>query len=134
VTASRTRQRIERLLDAAKALKYRTGENPAAWRGNLKHLLQSPRKLNKKKGHTSLPYAKMPALMIELQNDPAPVARCVEVAILTVTRSQEIRLMEWSEIDFDKKTWLITAEKMKIKDDGEQKPKNHLVPLTDQAI
>jgi hypothetical protein len=30
VTASRTRQRIERLMDAAKALKLRTGENPAA--------------------------------------------------------------------------------------------------------
>jgi integrase len=134
VTASRTRQRIERLLDAAKALKYRTAENSAAWRGNLKHLLQSPRKLNKKKGHTSLPYAKAPALMVGLQNDPAPVARCVEVAVLTVTRSQEIRLMEWDEVDFDKKTWLIPAEKMKIKGDEEQKPKKHLVPLTDQTV
>ena len=50
VTASRTRQRIERLMDAAKALKLRSGENPAAWRGNLKHLLPSPRKLHRKKG------------------------------------------------------------------------------------
>ena len=53
VTASRTRQRIERLMDAAKALRLCTGENPAAWRGNLKHLLPSPRKLNRKKGHRS---------------------------------------------------------------------------------
>jgi integrase len=60
------------------------------------------------------------------------VARCVEVAILTVARSQEIRLMEWEEIDFDKKTWLVPAEKMKIK--GGDTPKPHLVPLTKQAI
>jgi integrase len=132
VTASRTRQRIERLLDAAKALRYRTGDNPAVWRGNLKYLLTSPRKLHRKKGHKSLPYEKAPALMAALQNDPGPVARCVETAILTMARSQEIRLMEWSEIDFDKKTWLCPAEKMKIKGGDEGRP--HLVPLTDQAI
>jgi integrase len=127
VTASRTRQRIERVLDAAKVLRYRTGENPAVWRGNLKHLLPSPRKLNRKKGHASVPYEKAPALMAELHNDPGRVARCVEVCVLTVTRSQEIRLMEWSEIDFDKKTWAIPAAKMKL-------DRPHLVPLTDQAI
>jgi integrase len=132
VTASRTRQRIERLMDAAKALQYRTGENPARWRGNLKHLLPSPRKLNRKTGHASVPYAKAPALMVELQNDPGPVARCVEVAILTVARSQEIRLMEWSEIDSHKETWLCPAEKMKIK--GGDEPRPHLVPLSDQAV
>lgn len=135
VTAMRTRQRIERLLDAAKALKLRVGENPAMWRGNLKYLLPSPRKLNRQKskgGHAAIPYGKTPALMVELRYDAGVVARCVEVGILTATRSQEIRLMEWSEIDFDKRTWLIPAEKMKIK--GEVKPKPHLVPLSDQAI
>jgi len=126
VTASRTRQRIERVLEAAKVLKYRTGENPAIWRGNLKHLLPSPRKLHRKQGHASLPYAKAPALMAELHNDPGPVARAVEVCILTVARSQEIRLMEWSEIDFDKKTWRVPPAKMKAKG-------AHLVPLSDQA-
>jgi hypothetical protein len=69
VTASRTRQRIERLMDAAKALRLRTGENPAAWRGNLKHLLPSPRKLNRKKGHRSAPYTKMPGMMTGLRYD-----------------------------------------------------------------
>ena len=63
ITADRTRQRIEKLLDAAKVEKLRSGENPAAWRGNLKFVLPSARKLNKKKGHASVPYAKAPALM-----------------------------------------------------------------------
>jgi integrase len=132
ITASRTRQRIERLMDAAKALKLRTGENPAAWRGNLKHLLPSPRKLHRKKGHRSAPYTKMPQMMTGLRYDPGNAARCTEVGILTVSRSQEIRLMEWTELDFEAKTWMVPAEKMKIK--GELEPKPHLVPLSDQAI
>ena len=132
VTASRTRQRIERLMDAAKALKLRTGENPAAWRGNLKHLLPSPRKLHRKKGHRSAPYTKMPQMMTGLQYDGGVAARCVEIGILTVARSQEIRLMEWDELDFEAMTWVVPAEKMKIK--GELEPKPHLVPLSDQAI
>jgi integrase len=132
ITANRTRERIEKLLDAAKVEKYRTGDNPARWRGNLKFVLPSARKLNKKRGHASVPYAKAPALMVELHNDAGRVARCVEVGILTVARSQEIRLIEWTEIDFEKKTWLCPAEKMKIK--GGDEPRPHLVPLSDQAI
>jgi integrase len=132
VTASRTRQRIERLMDAAKALKLRMGENPAAWRGNLKHLLPSPRKLHRKKGHRSAPYTKMPQMMTGLRYDGGVAARCVESCILTVARSQEIRLMEWDELDFEAMTWMVPAEKMKVK--GGLEPKPHLVPLSDQAI
>jgi integrase len=115
ISANRTRERIEKLLDAAKVEKYRTGDNPAAWRGNLKFVFPSARKLNKKKGHASVPYAKAPALLAALRYETGTVARCVEVGILTVARSQEIRKMEWTELDFDKRTWLCPAEKMKIK-------------------
>lgn len=38
-TASRIRGRIERILDWARVMKYRAGENPARWRGHLDHLL-----------------------------------------------------------------------------------------------
>ena len=38
-TASRVRGRIEKVLDYAKARKFRQGENPAAWRGNLALML-----------------------------------------------------------------------------------------------
>lgn len=34
-TASRVRMRIEAVLDSAKVLGWRSGENPAVWRGNL---------------------------------------------------------------------------------------------------
>jgi len=36
------------------------------------------------------------------------------------------------ELDFEALTWMVPAEKMKIK--GELEPKPHLVPLSDQAI
>jgi hypothetical protein len=39
VTASRLRGRIERVLDAARSRGFRTGENPARWRGHLDQLL-----------------------------------------------------------------------------------------------
>jgi integrase len=128
ITADRTRQRLERLFDAAKALKLRTGDNPAAWRGNLKPLLPSARKLNKlkKKGHASVPYQKAPALLTALRYDVGTSARCVEVGILTVARSQEIRRMKWTELDVDARTWRCPAINMKMK-------KDHLVPLSDQA-
>jgi hypothetical protein len=48
-TAARLRGRIERVLDAAKALGHRTGENPALWRGHLKNLL--PRRQKLSRGH-----------------------------------------------------------------------------------
>ena len=43
-TASRVRGRIERVLNAAKAERLRTGENPAAWRGHLDATLPKPEK------------------------------------------------------------------------------------------
>jgi hypothetical protein len=89
VTAPRIRQRIERVLDAAKALKLRCGENAAAWRGNLKVLLPSVRKIRKRKPLTSMPYAKAPALMTALSYDFGNSARCVEVGILTVRAAKK---------------------------------------------
>lgn len=40
-TATRVRQRIEAVLDAAHAAGFRKMENPARWRGRLQHLLPS---------------------------------------------------------------------------------------------
>src|SRR5712671_1089860 len=54
-TASRVRGRIEKVLDAAKAKGFRSGENPARWRGNLDHLL--PKRSNLARGHhAAMPY------------------------------------------------------------------------------
>ena len=52
-TASRLRGRIESVLDWAKVSKYREGENPAAWQGNLKHALPAPGKVQKVEHHAA---------------------------------------------------------------------------------
>lgn len=46
-TASRVRGRIESVLDWATVRKYRTGENPARWKGHLDKLLPPPSKIQK---------------------------------------------------------------------------------------
>jgi DNA invertase Pin-like site-specific DNA recombinase len=44
-TASRLRGRIEAVLNAAKAHGLRSGENPAAWRGHLEPIAETPKAL-----------------------------------------------------------------------------------------
>ncbi|MFP6741452.1 MAG: integrase arm-type DNA-binding domain-containing protein [Alphaproteobacteria bacterium] len=46
-TATRVRGRIEAILDWAKARGYRSGENPARWRGHLENLLPKASKVRK---------------------------------------------------------------------------------------
>jgi hypothetical protein len=58
-TASRIRGRIEAVLDAAKAQGHRSGENPAAWRGHLSHLLPKRPKL-KRGHHAAMAYRDIP--------------------------------------------------------------------------
>jgi Arm DNA-binding domain len=54
-TASRLRQRIEKILDFAKVRGYRDGENPARWRGHLDKLLPPISKVHRVKHHAALP-------------------------------------------------------------------------------
>ena len=57
-TASRVRQRVEAVLNRATALGYRSGDNPARWRGHLDHILPAQRKVATVRHHPALPYAK----------------------------------------------------------------------------
>jgi hypothetical protein len=57
-TASRLRGRIESVLDFATVRGWRTGENPASWRGHLDHLLPARSKLAKVAHHAALPGAR----------------------------------------------------------------------------
>ena len=113
-TAARLRGRIEAVLDAAKAKGLRSGENPAAWKGNLKHLLPARRKLTRGH-HAALPYKEMPAFMAQLRASEGVTARVVEFAILTAGRSNEVRSAEWNEIEAEAKVWTVPAARMKTR-------------------
>src|SRR5262249_24520518 len=90
VTAKRVRENIEAVLDYAKAHDYRTGENPARWKGHLKNMLAKPRKLHKRNHHPALPYAEIGTFMAKLRTYRGRDADALEFAILTAARVNEL--------------------------------------------
>jgi integrase len=123
-TASRVRSRMEAVLGWAKVKGYRAGDNPAAWKSNLQHLLSSPDKVQEEAHHPSLPYDKMARFMAKLRDIQAnnlryrrstSPAMALEFAILTCMRTNPVICAEWSEIDEDNKLWTSSAEHMKGK-------------------
>ena len=126
-TASRVRNRIELILDSAKARGLRSGENPAAWRGHLDKLLPSRAKVRTVQHFAALDYHAVGAFLTELRQQASPAPRALEFAILTATRSGEAMGAAWDEIDIDEKLWTIAAERTKAR-------KEHRVPLSDAAL
>lgn len=125
-TASRVRQRVERILDAATVKGFRAGDNPARWRGNLEHLLPSQSKVAIKH-HKALPVADLPGFMVKLRKRRGVAARALEFLILTAARTSEIIGARWSEIDFANGLWTVPASRMKA-------GKEHIVPLPQAAL
>lgn len=122
-TARRTAGRIERILNAARAAGLRSGDNPAQWRGHLSLLLP---KRPKAKNHPAVQYAHAPAVLTAVRARAGVAARALEFLVLTNVRSQNVREMTWGDLDANRQTWTIPAEKMKVL-------KAHRVPLTDRA-
>lgn len=126
-TASRVRSRIELVLSYAKAKGSRQGENPAQWRGHLDALLPKPAKVKRVRHHPALPWARMGVFIGALQNFDGIGARALELAILTATRSGEVRGATWREFDLDAAVWVIPALRMKAE-------REHRIPLSEPAV
>ena len=124
-TATRLRGRIESVLDWATASKFRQGDNPARWRGHLENLLSSPNKIVKVRHHPALPWQELGKFMVDLREREGVAARAVELAILTATRSGEVRNATWAE--FDAGLWVIPAARMKM-------GREHRIPLPTAAV
>ncbi len=125
-TCARVRGRIERALDAAKAKGWRSGENPAHWRGNLEHDLPGRPKLSRGH-HAALPFAEVPAFVTDLREREAMAALGLEFLILTATRTSEVLGARWSEINLADKVWTIPANRMKA-------GREHRVPISPRAV
>lgn len=125
-TAERLRGRIENVLNAAKAKGYRSGENPALWRGHLDQLLPKRQRLSRGH-HAALPCDAIPAFMEDLRTRSATAARALEFTILTAARSGEVLGAQWSEFDLTRKIWTVPAERMKA-------GREHRVPLSTRAL
>lgn len=136
-TASRVRMRIEAVLSYATVAEYRSSDkdNPARWRGHLKHMLAAKSKVQKKKRENTgksehfkaIPYAELPAFMANLRANNSVSARALEWTILTAARTNETTGATFPEVDQSKRTWTIPATRMKA-------GKEHIVPLSDRAM
>lgn len=126
-TASRLRGRIESVLDYATAHGWRTGENPARWRGHLAKLLPQPDKIAKVEHHAALPWKDIGAFMAELRDQDGVSALALGFCILTAARTGEVIGATWAEIDMDAAVWTVPAGRMKA-------GKEHRVPLTAPAL
>jgi len=126
-TATRVRQRIEKILDGATVEGLFDKPNPARWKGHLSHLLPDPNKIRTVKHQPSMPYQDVPAFIADLRRREALSARLLEFVILTASRQSEARLAIWDEIDKVSRIWTIPASRMKTN-------REHRVPLTDRML
>jgi integrase len=70
----------------------------------------------------------MPAFMVDLRaRKPIAGTLALEFLILTAARTDEVLKATWNEVDFEAKTWTISAQRMK-------KRREHVVPLSARAL
>ncbi len=125
-TAKKVRGHLEAVLDAAKARGFRTGDNPAAWKGHLDHLLARHGRATRGH-HDAMDYKAVPSFFAKLAAKKGAGAEALRFTILTAARSGETFGATWGEIDWDTKIWTVPALRMKER-------REHRVPLTDEVI
>jgi integrase len=126
-TAGRVRNRIEQILAWATVRKFRTGDNPARWKGYLSEALPERGKAAAVVHFAAMPFAEMPSFMAALRKRDGVAARALEFLILTGARTAEVTGMSWNEIDLQTKVWTVPASRMKG-------GKEHRVPLAPRAL
>jgi len=126
-TASRLRGRIENILDWAKVKNYRTGDNPARWKGHLSQLLPALAKKDRVTHHKAMAFAEAGGFIAKLRQIPGAASRCLEFTIFTAARTNEATQARPDEIDLANATWTIPASRMKAKQE-------HRIPLSLRAV
>lgn len=121
-TARRVRQRVGAVLNWAYSSGYRDSEAPM--QAITKGLPRQP----KQDSHfAAMPYAKVPAFVPALRERESFSRLALEFAILTASRSGEVRGATWDEIDLADGLWTIPKGRMKAN-------REHVVPLCPRAI
>jgi integrase len=126
-TAARVRGRIEAVLNYATTAGWRTGDNPARWRGHLSNLLASKAKVAPVEHHAALPWVGVGGFVASLRNQAGIGAQALQFAILTAARTGEVIGATWSEIDLAGTVWTIPASRTKA-------GREHRVPLSAPAL
>jgi integrase len=95
--------------------------------GHLENLLADPGRVARVAHHPALPWQETGSFMAALRKQAGIAARAAEFAILTATRSGEVRGATWAEIDLAAGLWVIPGERMKA-------GREHRVPLSSAAL
>ena len=126
-TANRVRGRIEVILDWATVHGFRSGDNPARWRGHLDKLLPKRSKVRPVQHRDALPYGDVPAFVEALREHSGTAVQAIEIVILTAARVSEVVGATWSEIDLKAATWTIPGTRIKS-------GREHRIPLSTAAV
>lgn len=131
-TADRVRNRIEIILDWSKIHGYRTGDNPARWKGFIDQILQAPSVVSPTENFPAMPYRQLGDFMKQLRARNSISARALEFTILTAMRTGSVIAAKWSDVDLDGATWTIPAATLKGRKGAVRK--DHVVPLSTRAV
>ncbi|MYJ53908.1 MAG: tyrosine-type recombinase/integrase, partial [Nitrospira sp. SB0672_bin_25] len=121
-TAKRVKHRMSRTFKWAKAQGLRSDDPTDGIREAL------PNTATLKQRFKSIPHQEVAQAITAVQASRAhrSTRLCFEFQVLTATRSKEVRLAEWLEIDVTKRMWTIPAARTKT-------GKEHRVPLSSRA-
>jgi integrase len=122
-TLQRVRQRLDAVFEDS-IFHGRCLTNPAA---AIKRKMHESMPKKKAGEFAALPYREVPAFMAKLRSQQGIAARCLELALLTASRTSEVLYATWSEFQVDESMWRIPAERMKS-------PESHTVYLSQQAL
>jgi integrase len=134
VTAARLRARIEAVLDYATTMGWRSGDNPARWRGHLSNIFKSRRQLARAlhdtaivRHHKAIPWQEIGEFLADLGHQDGVAARALEFTILTAARTGETLGARWPEIDLTAAAWVVPAGRTKA-------GRTQRIPLSDAAV
>ncbi len=126
-TATRVRGRIEAILSYATTHDWRSGENPARWRGHLENVLPRRSKVAAVEHHAALPWRQAAKFTVALAAENGVAALALRFAILTAGRTGEVIGATWAETDLEEALWTVPGSRMKA-------AREHRVPLSDGAL
>ena len=123
-TAKRLAQRIKAVLDVAKSMGLREGENPIT---AIKDARVLPNVSARPKHHAAMPWNEIPAFFSELEQNTSVASKALQFCILSACRTSEVLGARWEEFDFEQELWTIPPERMKT-------GQTHRVPLTPEMV
>ena len=132
VTAVKVRERLEKILAYATVQGYRTGDNPARWKGNLDMVLAAPGKVSGAENYAALQLDDVARWWQALQDRKGMGAKALAFQAMTATRSGAIRFATWDEIDLNTRLWTIQPGRQSSKITASETAKR--IPLTESML